>query len=181
MGLHEYQVIGRKRPTEAHPEPPIYRMRIFAQDKVRARSRFWYYLSRNSKVKKTSGEILGVYRICQKGYKNKEVAKIRNFGIMVKYESRSGEHNVYKEFRDLTRNAAVAQMYMDMAARHRARFKSINVIEVKELADKECIRPNVKQFHADDLKFPLPHRIHRLPSRSLRRRFLAVKPSTYRK
>ena len=35
----EYRVIGRKLPTEAEPETPLYRMRIFAPDKVVAKSR----------------------------------------------------------------------------------------------------------------------------------------------
>ena len=34
---------------------------------------------------------------------------------------------MYKEFRDLTRADAVKSMYQDMAARHRARFRSIHV------------------------------------------------------
>ena len=154
-------------------------MRIFAPDKVRARSRFWYFLSRNSKVKKTHGEILQVIRISQKGYKNSKTAKIRNFGIMVRYESRSGEHNLYKEFRDITRTGAVNQLYMDMASRHRARYKSIHVIEVKQLTDAECIRPNIKQFHAPDLKFPLPHRITRVNNPSYRRKYVSVKARTH--
>ena len=172
-------MIGRKKPTASDPEPRIFRMRIFAPDKVRARSRFWYFLSKNIKIKKTSGEILQVNRISQKGYKGKTLAKVRNFGIMVKYESRSGEHNLYKEFRDLTRVGAVNQLYQDMAARHRARYKRINVIEVKELADKDCIRPNVKEFHADDLKFPLPHRLYRASARAHRRRYLTSSVRTH--
>jgi len=34
---------------------------------------------------------------------------------------------MYKEFRDLTRADAVKSLYQDMAARHRARFRSIHV------------------------------------------------------
>ena len=37
--LREFKVIGRKLPTEAEPETPLYRMRIFAPDKVVAKSR----------------------------------------------------------------------------------------------------------------------------------------------
>ena len=38
---HQYQVVGRLLPTEKAPEPTVYRMKIWAQDAVRARSRFW--------------------------------------------------------------------------------------------------------------------------------------------
>ena len=34
---------------------------------------------------------------------------------------------MYKEFRDLSRADAVKSLYQDMAARHRARFRSIHV------------------------------------------------------
>lgn len=34
---------------------------------------------------------------------------------------------MYKEYRELSRTAAVEAMYQDMAARHRARFASIHV------------------------------------------------------
>ncbi len=34
---------------------------------------------------------------------------------------------MYKEYRELSRTAAVEALYSDMAARHRARFRSIHV------------------------------------------------------
>ena len=53
--------------------------------------------------------------------------KVKNFGIWIRYDSRSGTHNMYKEFRELSRADAVKSLYQDMAARHRARFRSIHV------------------------------------------------------
>lgn len=38
---HQYQVVGRHLPTERDPEPTIYRMKMWAQDPVRAKSKFW--------------------------------------------------------------------------------------------------------------------------------------------
>jgi hypothetical protein len=52
---------------------------------------------------------------------------VKNFGIWLRYDSRSGTHNMYKEFRELSRADAVKSLYQDMAARHRARFRSIHV------------------------------------------------------
>lgn len=57
----------------------------------------------------------------------KRPLKIKNFGIWLRYDSRSGTHNMYKEFRELSRTAAIESLYQDMAARHRARFGSIHV------------------------------------------------------
>jgi ribosomal protein L20A (L18A) len=34
---------------------------------------------------------------------------------------------MYKEYRDVSRTLAVQSLYSDMAARHRARFRSIHV------------------------------------------------------
>ncbi len=38
---HQYQVVGRHLPTEKEPEPTVYRMKLWATDPVRARSKFW--------------------------------------------------------------------------------------------------------------------------------------------
>ena len=59
----EYQVIGRHLPTADEPTPKLYRMRIFAQNEVVAKSRFWYYLRKLKKVKKANGEIIAVNKV----------------------------------------------------------------------------------------------------------------------
>ena len=64
MGYQEYQVVGRHLPTANEPTPKIYRMRIFAPNEVVAKSRFWYFLRQLKKVKKASGEIIGVNVVC---------------------------------------------------------------------------------------------------------------------
>lgn len=57
----------------------------------------------------------------------KRPQKVKNFGIWIRYDSRSGTHNMYKEYREMSRTDAVEALYQDMAARHRARFRSIHV------------------------------------------------------
>lgn len=72
--------------------------------------------------------------------------KVKNFGIWLRYNSRSGTHNMYKEYRDLSRAEAVEAMYQDMAARHRARFASIHVssddwqMEIRGVKERRCWR-----------------------------------------
>jgi len=56
--IHQYLVAGRHVPSEKNPNPKIYKMRIFANDEVRAKSKFWYFLRRLNKIKKANGEIL---------------------------------------------------------------------------------------------------------------------------
>lgn len=41
--VHQYQVVGRALPTEAEEHPKIYRMKLWATNEVRAKSKFWYY------------------------------------------------------------------------------------------------------------------------------------------
>lgn len=155
--LHEYQVIGRRLPTESVPEPKLYRMRIFASNDVIAKSRYWYFLQKLHKVKKASGEIVALNRISEA-----HPTKVKNFGMWIRYESRSGVHNMYKEYRDVSRVGAVETMYQDLAARHRARFRSIHILKVVELAKTEDVkRQYIRQFLTADLKFPLPHRVQK--------------------
>ena len=42
----QYHVVGRKTPSEKEPEPPVYRMKVWAPDDVRAKSKFWFALAR---------------------------------------------------------------------------------------------------------------------------------------
>jgi large subunit ribosomal protein L18Ae len=52
---------------------------------------------------------------------------VKNYGVWLRYDSRSGTHNMYKEYRNVSRALAVESLYHDMAARHRTRFRSIHV------------------------------------------------------
>ncbi|PRT55388.1 60S ribosomal protein L20-B [Wickerhamiella sorbophila] len=166
--INEYQVIGRHLPSETAPEPKLYRMRIFAPNEVVAKSRFWYFLTKLRRIKKAHGEIVSVNQIHEK-----RPTKVKNFGIWIRYDSRSGTHNMYKEYRELSRADAVEALYQDMAARHRSRFRSIHILKVVELEKNDDVkRPYIRQLLVKDLKFPLPHRIqkssalfsHRRPS-----------------
>ena len=49
--------MGRRIPTEKDVNPPLFRMSIFAPDPVSAKSRFWYFMKRLKKLKKSVGEI----------------------------------------------------------------------------------------------------------------------------
>ncbi|CAM9877395.1 large ribosomal subunit protein eL20-like isoform X1 [Lampetra fluviatilis] len=154
--LKEFKVIGRRVPTPKQPRPPLYRMRIFAPNHVVAKSRFWYFASVLRKLKKSSGEMVYCGTVSEKFPQ-----RIKNFGIWLRYESRSGTHNMYREYRDLTTAGAVTACYRDMGARHRARAHSIQIMKVEVITASKCRRPGVKQFHNSKIRFPLPHRVLR--------------------
>lgn len=61
--LKEYEVIGRKLPTEKEKTTPLYKMRIFAPDRIVAKSRFWYFLRQLKKFKKSTGEIVSLKQV----------------------------------------------------------------------------------------------------------------------
>ena len=110
---HQYQIVGRRVPTEQEPAPQVYRMKLWALDATRARSKFWYFLSRLRKVKKANGQIIACNEIFEK-----DDTTVKNYGVWVRYQSRVGFHNAYKEYRETTMNAAVDALYTEMASRH---------------------------------------------------------------
>ncbi|KRZ25754.1 60S ribosomal protein L18a [Trichinella pseudospiralis] len=156
--LKEFLIIGRKLPTPKERRPPLYKMRIYASNDVVAKSRFWYFCRKLKKVKKSHGEILKIRQLhdCNNSF-------VRNYGIWLRYDSRTGTHNMYREYRDLTSCGAVTQCYRDMGSRHRARAESIQIIKVSSISPSKCRRAHVKQFHNSKIKFPLVHRKKKMP------------------
>lgn len=102
--------------------------------------------------------------------------KIKNFAIWLRYDSRSGTHNMYREYRDLTTEGAVTQCYRDMGAKHRARAHSIQIMKIEEIAANKCRRPNITAFHNSKIKFPIPHKTK---MRAHHPRFTTKRPTTY--
>ena len=95
--LPEYKVVGRCLPTPKCHTLPLYRMLIFAPNHVVAKSRFWYFVSQVKKMKKSSGEFVYCGQVFEKS-----LLWVKNFGIWLCYDSRSGTHNMYREYRDLS-------------------------------------------------------------------------------
>ena len=52
-----------------------------------------------NKAKKSGGELLAVNELFDRA-----PTKVKNYGIWLRYESRTDTHNMYKEFRDVTIN-----------------------------------------------------------------------------
>jgi len=172
--MHHYLIIGRPRPNVSHPNPTIYRMKIFAENAVTARSRFWYYLSRLHKVKKATGEVLETHEIFEKNPNN-----VKNFGFWIRYDSRTGTHNMYKEYRDTTLTGAVKKMYAEMASRHRARRPSIHIVRTAQVKAADVKRTNTQQFVTQNIKFRILHRVPRSSDKSHKSIFKHKAPTTF--
>merc|ERR1712070_82932 len=170
-------VVGRFVPNakydEASPMCKVYRMNPFAKNKVCARSRFWYFMGRMCRVKKANGQIISVSQIYEKSPET-----VKNFGVWFRYESRTGTHNSYKEFRECALTDAINAVYQDMAGRSRAKAGAIQILKTAVLKPEECKRPTVKQFHTQKIKFPLPHRIAKTP-KEFKTTFKASRPTTF--
>ena len=125
--MRRFQIVGRKAATADNANPEAYRMIIFATNATIAKSKFWYYLHQFRKMKKTTGEILDCVELLDKNSRT-----VKNFGIWLRYDSRSGTHNMYREIRDTTLTGAVTQLYDEMSGRHRARPRSIQIIRTAD-------------------------------------------------
>lgn len=132
-------------------------------------------------MKKTKGEILDINEI-----REKDPLNLKVYGIWLRYDSRSGTHNMFREYRTLTLNAAVDAMYSEMAGRHRARPRSIQIIKTAIIDAKAVKRANTLAYSditpegdAKPVKFPLPHRIQRASSKRVRTTFKANRPNTH--
>lgn len=172
--MKEYQIVGRKLPTakdaKSSSTPKLYKMRIFAKNSVVAKSRFFYFMNKLKKIKRSTGEIVFMTEV-----RERAPMAVKNFGIWLRYNSRSGTHNMYKEYREMSRADAVKSCYQDMAARHRARFASIHIIKVAEVAAKDVKRPYIRQLIDSKLKFPLAHKV----ASAFRPLFVSKSPSTF--
>ncbi|KAI6211655.1 Ribosomal L18ae protein [Aphelenchoides besseyi] len=178
--LKQFIVVGRKLPTERDANPRLYKMQIFASNHVVAKSRYWYFTSQLRRVKKTHGEIISCKEVFEK-----KAGCVKNFGIWLRYDSRTGHHNMYREYRDVTMAGAVTQAYRDMGARHRAQADRIQIIKVQRIEAADTKRAGVKQFHDAKIKFPLPHRVNKrrgVPTFSTRRaREMSIPEGDYEK
>merc|ERR1712060_833750 len=131
----------------------------------------WYFMKKINKAKKSGGELLAVNELFDKG-----PTKVKNYGVWLRYESRTNTHNMYKEYRDVTINGAVGQMYQEMAGRHRAQPGSIQIIHAATIPAAKCRRDHVKEMHDSTLKFPV---IRKLPlvEKKLRATYTANRPT----
>merc|ERR1739845_340545 len=170
--LKEYSIIGRKLPSAMDPNPKLFRQQIFAPDSVSAKSRFWKFLSYYKKINKKVGEVVECKEIHER-----HPGSAKNYGVNIRYYSRSTTENMYREYRDVTLAGAVTQMYREMAGRHRARPGSIQVLKTKVVKAADCRRPQNQAMHDATIKLPLPRRI---PSKAKQnaRRFAVQRPNT---
>jgi large subunit ribosomal protein L18Ae len=147
-------------------------MRVFTKNQVLARSKFWYQMKRQNKIRSTHGEIITVNEIFER-----KTNAIKNYGIAFKYLSRTGIINMYKEFRDTTLCGSVSQMYNEMAGRHSGRGETIQIIKTKIVPNAEIVRTNINQYTTTNLRYPKINQGKRAPTRAHHAVFTASRPT----
>ena len=170
--VRQFYVVGRALPTEKVPNPELFRMRVFARDQVLARSKFWYHMKRQHKVRKIQGEIVSTSEITEKNTTN-----IKNYGIFFRYLTRTDTVNMYKEFRSNTLCGAVSQLYIDLSGKHSGRAETVQIIRTSLLPKSKLIRAGPISFADKSVRFPVTDRRKRAPTKALRTAFKANRPT----
>lgn len=148
--LSKYIVFGRRLPNERIPSPEVYKMTIYAKNEIAANSRFWYHLNILKKIKKTKGEIVLCKRV------EEDDTHVKNFGVVLRFRSRVGQHNMYREVRETTSARAVEKIYADLAGQCRTRALDIQIINVNEITNPEDLRRE-KTIIFNDANVAFPH------------------------
>ena len=148
-------------------------MRVFAKNSVLAKSKFWYFLKKQRRIKKANGEILSVSQIFEKN-----TTAVRNYGLVVRYRSRTGIHNMYKEYRDVSVCGAVSQMYMEMSGRHRAVHDTIHVVKAITVETNELRRQKSIVISSNKAAFPKTRLAYRASEKTHKSLFVSTRPNT---
>jgi large subunit ribosomal protein L18Ae len=128
-------------------------------------------MKRQNKVRKCQGEIVSVSEIFERNSN-----AVKNYGIVLKYRTRTDIVNMYKEYRSNTLCGAVGLMYSEMAGRHSARGDSIHIIKTTVQPDHLVLREQSKQYTKRSLRFPKFVANKRAPTTAHRRVFAASRP-----
>lgn len=100
---------------------------------------------------------------------------------MLRYESRTGNHNMYKEYRDVSLNGAVSQLHQEMSGNHRASPDTISIVRTAILNKKDEIRrPKSNLYRSNELKFPILRTVVRASQKKYKTIFKANRPNTFR-
>lgn len=144
-------IYGSKIPTEQEIAPQIFFHNVFAKNEIVARSRFKNLMRTKYKIKPGKIVVLKIEELVE----DLKEMKIKNYGIQLVYRSKKGIHNMYKEFRSISRCKAVEMLFNEMAGKHKAKRDDIKIVSLRELRADEMRRDRVIQFTKDDVMYPV--------------------------
>ena len=129
-------------------------------------------MKRQHKVRKVQGEIVSTSEIHEK-----PANSIKNYGIVLRYLTRTLTVNMYKEYRDVSLCGAMSQMYSEMAGRHSARAETIQIIRTSIVPVASLRRNNTQTFAKLSCKFPKTDKRKRAPTKAYKTVFKAERPT----
>merc|ERR1712029_948009 len=157
MTIYPYEVLGRTTPNKQENDPKIFKAKIYAQNDVVAKSRFFKYMKLNREAnhgKKANIQILYVKK------KGKEYeGKAKTYGFCLNYQSRTHRLGMYKEIRATTETEAINKLISDMTGRHRADSSSIQVISCRIVNKNQTRRLINKQLSEELISFRYPYNV----------------------
>eukprot|EP00290_Baffinella_frigidus_P016903 CAMPEP_0180208116 /NCGR_PEP_ID=MMETSP0987-20121128/10559_1 /TAXON_ID=697907 /ORGANISM="non described non described, Strain CCMP2293" /LENGTH=198 /DNA_ID=CAMNT_0022164223 /DNA_START=25 /DNA_END=621 /DNA_ORIENTATION=- len=172
---HQYQVVGRLKPSAQYGtrKSDIFKMNVFAPNKIVAKSRFWYYMSMLNRVKKANGEILQINEVFEK-----KPQTVSTYGIWMRYDSRTGHHNMYREYRHVSINNAVSKMYQDVATSTTDYLGNKVAFPLTHRVIRPSRKTSTTDYLGNKVAFPLSHRVIRPSSKTFKKTFVARRPRT---
>lgn len=174
----QFYVYGRENACESNPTPEVTVMKIIAKNSAFAKSKFWKIMRTQNKIKKSAGEIIKVQEVFNSGKVNAQ-----NYGIYLKYQSNVGKQNMFKEFRAVSIQDAVDQLYNEMGGNYKTSRDRVDIVKVVKIADENLRikNPRCLQFqNTDSIAIPVWRKNHRSSLPQYRSNFVKKRPCTYK-
>ena len=171
-------------------------MRVFARNSVLAKSKFWYHMKRQHKVRKIQGEIVNVSEV-----RPLLIANANRFTNNTLEFSRTTESflDTCQELTPLTctrssetppwlepshkcvrfREGVNRGIDMEMSGRHRAPHESIQIVKTSIVPAKDARREHARVYSRPSVKFPKVKSIKRAPVKSVQTTFKASRPIVF--
>merc|ERR1712216_226827 len=157
MTIYPYEVLGRTTPNKQNIKPKIFKAKIYAQNDVVAKSRFFKYMKVNREANHGKKANIQILHIKKKG--NEYGGKAKTYGFCLNYQSRTHRLGMYKEIRATTETEAINKLIADMAGRHRADSSSIQIISCKIVNKNQTRRLINKQLSEELISFRYPYNV----------------------
>lgn len=174
----QFYVYGRETPSSSNPEPEVTVMKIISKNSAFAKSKFWRIMRTQNKIKKSSGEILKIQEVFNSGKINAQ-----NYGIYLKYQNHVGKQNMFKEYRAVSVQDAVDQLYNEMGGNYKVSRDRVDIIKVVKLADENLRikNPRCLQFkNTNEIAIPVWRKNFRPSQPQYKSNFVKKRPATYK-
>merc|ERR1711976_720288 len=157
MTIYPYEELGRTIPNTQNAKPKIFRAKIYAQNDIVAKSRFFKYMKTNREASHGKKANIQILLVKKKG--NEYEGRAKTYGFCLNYQSRTHRLGMYKEIRATTETEAINKLIADMTGRHRADSSGIQVISCRIVSKNQTRRLINKQLSQELISFRYPYNV----------------------